>query len=86
MIYCDLKQIPIFRDKFLQLEPGIYSCKSFSDLPSWVGPTAYRIWREDDVDGFVEWVKQPGDVFGAKIDMKEFMWLKLSAKQFTCST
>ena len=85
MIYCDIREIPIFRDIDIQMEPGIYCAKSFSEIPHWMGPLSYRIWHEDN-EGRVSYAKAPANIFTSEIDMKEFMWAKLTARPLECST
>ena len=60
------------------MEPGIYFCENFSDLPSWAGLTVYRVWSEED--GQVRYIKEPHDMAEVDVDIKEFAWLKLTAR------
>jgi len=85
MFYFELPSGAKSHNGKVKLEPGIYSYNTeILDLvPTRIRYVAKRIWRESN--GRVEYVKHinmPISILedDLKVDMKEFTWIKLTAK------
>ena len=85
MFYFELPGGAISKNGKVKLEPGMYSYNTeILDLvPTRIRYAARRIWRESN--GRVEYVKHinmPTSILDRdfKVDIKEFTWLKLTAK------
>ena len=71
---------------FGELEPGIYKSNfdgpddAIHRHPPIIANPSERIWEEKE-DGRVMYVKNRHQGPGVKVDLEEFMWIKLSARQ-----
>ena len=83
MLYYELLKPTKGRWTNFVFQPGIYASDeplAKGDMPPGIiSYNANRIWHEKD--GVVDFVKHKGGCDGREVDMKEFTWIKLTAKE-----